>query len=66
MGLLSFIKDAGEKLFSKGNAQATMAQAQTDPASVEKVEGRQRRGRRHYPRLYRQPGTEGYRLDRHL
>jgi len=36
MGLLSFIKDAGEKVFSKGNAQATMAQAQADPASVEK------------------------------
>lgn len=36
MGLLSFIKEAGEKLFSRGNAQATMAQAQADPASVEK------------------------------
>jgi hypothetical protein len=36
MGLLSFIKEAGEKLFSKGNAQTAMAQAQADPASVEK------------------------------
>lgn len=37
MGLLSFIKEAGEKLFNKGNAQAAMAQAQADPASAEKV-----------------------------
>src|SRR5205823_14781262 len=36
MGLLSFIKDAGEKLFSKGNAQAAMAQAQANPADAEK------------------------------
>src|SRR5271170_3573464 len=36
MGLLSFIKEAGEKLFSRGNAQTTMAQAQADSASVEK------------------------------
>jgi len=37
MGLLSFIKEAGEKLFSKGNTQAAMAQAQADPASAEKA-----------------------------
>ena len=37
MGLLSFIKEAGEKLFSRGNAQATMAQAQANPADVEKA-----------------------------
>jgi nucleoid-associated protein YgaU len=36
MGLLSFIKEAGEKLFSNGTAQTAMAQAQADPASVEK------------------------------
>ncbi len=36
MSLLSFIKEAGEKLFSKGTAQAAMAQAQADPADVEK------------------------------
>jgi nucleoid-associated protein YgaU len=36
MGLLSFIKEAGEKLFSKGNAQAAMAQAQANPADAEK------------------------------
>ena len=36
MSLLSFIKDAGEKLFSKGNAQAAMAQAQANPADVAK------------------------------
>ena len=37
MGMLSFIKEAGEKLFSKGNAQAAMAQAQANPAIVEKA-----------------------------
>ena len=37
MGLLSFIKEAGEKLFSKGNAQAAMTQAQANPADVEKA-----------------------------
>ena len=36
MGLLTFIKEAGEKLFSKGNAQAAMTQAQADPANAEK------------------------------
>jgi nucleoid-associated protein YgaU len=37
MGLLSFMKDAGEKLFGRGQAQAAMTQAQADPASVEKA-----------------------------
>jgi len=37
MGLLSFIKEAGEKLFSKGSAQAAMTQAQADPANAEKA-----------------------------
>lgn len=37
MGLLSFIKEAGEKLFGKGQAQAAMTAAQADPASEEKV-----------------------------
>ena len=37
MGLLSFIKEAGEKLFSKGSAQGAMAAAQADPSSAEKV-----------------------------
>jgi nucleoid-associated protein YgaU len=36
VGLLSFIKEAGEKLFSKGTAQAAMAQAQANPADEEK------------------------------
>jgi nucleoid-associated protein YgaU len=36
MGLLTFIKEAGEKLFGKGSAQAAMTQAQADPANVEK------------------------------
>ena len=37
MGMLSFFKDAGEKLFGKGPAQAALAQVQADPASVEKA-----------------------------
>jgi nucleoid-associated protein YgaU len=37
MSLLSFIKEAGEKLFGKGSAQTTLAQAQADPASAEKT-----------------------------
>ena len=37
MGLLSFIKEAGEKLFGKGQAQATMSAAQADPSSAEKL-----------------------------
>ena len=32
MGLLSFMKDAGEKLFGKGTAQAAQQAAQADPA----------------------------------
>lgn len=36
MGLLSFFKDAGEKLFGKGQAQAAQQAAASDPASVEK------------------------------
>jgi nucleoid-associated protein YgaU len=36
MGLLSFIKEAGEKLFGKGPAQAAMTAAQADPSSDEK------------------------------
>lgn len=37
MGLLSFIKEAGEKLFSKGSTQAAMTAAQADPSSEEKA-----------------------------
>lgn len=37
MGLLSFIKEAGEKLFGKGAAQTAMTAAQADPASQDKV-----------------------------
>jgi nucleoid-associated protein YgaU len=36
MGLLSFIKDAGEKLFGKGQAQAAQQAASADP-SPEKI-----------------------------
>jgi len=37
MGLLNFIKEAGEKLFGKGQTQAAMAAAQADPSSAEKA-----------------------------
>jgi nucleoid-associated protein YgaU len=37
MGLLSFIREAGEKLFSKGQAQTAMTAAKADPSSVEKT-----------------------------
>ena len=33
MGLIDFVKDAGEKLFGRGQAQAAMAEAKSDPAS---------------------------------
>ncbi|HUH92857.1 MAG TPA: peptidoglycan-binding protein LysM [Casimicrobiaceae bacterium] len=36
MGMLSFIKEAGEKLFGKGKTQETIAAAQADPSSEEK------------------------------
>src|SRR5512140_1085267 len=31
MGLIDFVKDAGEKLFGRGQAQATMAEAKANP-----------------------------------
>ena len=37
MGLLAFVKEAGEKLFHRGAAQAAMAQAQADTANAEKA-----------------------------
>jgi hypothetical protein len=37
MGLLSFIKDAGEKLLGRGQAQAAITAAQGDPTSAEKA-----------------------------
>jgi nucleoid-associated protein YgaU len=37
MGLLSFIKDAGEKLFGKGQAQTAITAAQGDPTSADKA-----------------------------
>ncbi len=36
MGMLSFIKEAGEKLFGKGKAQEAMTAAQADPSSADK------------------------------
>ena len=37
MSLLSFIKDAGEKLFGRGTAQAAMNEVKADPANEAKV-----------------------------
>ena len=37
MGLIDFVKDAGEKLFGRGSAQAAMAEAKADPASAAKA-----------------------------
>ena len=37
MSLLSFIKEAGEKLFGKGAAQSAIAAAQADPSSADKA-----------------------------
>ncbi|CAG0959225.1 Potassium binding protein Kbp [Burkholderiales bacterium] len=37
MGLIDFMKEAGEKLFGRGSAQAAMAAAKADPASDAKV-----------------------------
>jgi len=37
MGLIDFVKDAGEKLFGRGKAQASMQEAQKDPGNAEKI-----------------------------
>ena len=37
MGLIDFVKSAGEKLFGKGQAQAAMTAAAAEPASEEKA-----------------------------
>jgi hypothetical protein len=36
MGMIDFVKEAGEKLFGRGKAQAAMAEAKTDPANEAK------------------------------
>ena len=37
MSLISFIKEAGEKLFGRGQAQASMTEAKADPGNAAKV-----------------------------
>ena len=37
MGLMDFVKDAGEKLFGRGKAQAAMADVEGDPGNDAKV-----------------------------
>ena len=37
MGLIDFVKEAGEKLFGKGTAQAAMAEVKADPANDAKI-----------------------------
>jgi nucleoid-associated protein YgaU len=38
MGLMDFVKDAGEKLFGRGEAQAAVKEAAADPSSQAKVQ----------------------------
>ena len=38
MGLIDFVKDAGEKLFGRGQAQAAAKEAAAEPSSQEKVQ----------------------------
>ena len=38
MGLIDFVKDAGEKLFGRGQARAAMAEAKTDPDNAAKLQ----------------------------
>jgi len=37
MGMIDFVKEAGEKLFGRGHAQAAMAEVKTDPANEAKI-----------------------------
>lgn len=37
MSLLSFVKEAGEKLFGRGQAQAAMTEVKSDPANEAKI-----------------------------
>lgn len=37
MGLIDFVRDAGEKLFGRGKAQAAMTELKADPANEAKV-----------------------------
>jgi nucleoid-associated protein YgaU len=37
MAMIDFVKEAGEKLFGRGRAQAAMAEAKTDPANEAKI-----------------------------
>lgn len=37
MGLIDFVRDAGEKLFGRGKAQAAMTEVKADPANEAKI-----------------------------
>ena len=37
MGLIDFVKDAGEKLFGRGKAQAAMTEVKAEPANEAKI-----------------------------
>ena len=37
MGMIDFVKEAGEKLFGRGKAQTAMAEAKSDPANDAKI-----------------------------
>jgi len=38
MGLIDFVKDAGEKLFGRGQAQAAAKEAAAEPSNAAKVQ----------------------------
>ncbi|HKU87860.1 MAG TPA: peptidoglycan-binding protein LysM, partial [Casimicrobiaceae bacterium] len=38
MGLIDFVKDAGEKLFGRGQAQAAVKEAAAEPSNQAKVQ----------------------------
>src|SRR6516165_9127953 len=38
MGLIDFVKEAGEKLFGKGQAQTAMAEVKADPDNAAKIQ----------------------------
>ena len=51
MGLIDFVKDAGEKLFGHGQAQAAAKEAAAAPARCSQASGGQFGGRRRDPRV---------------
>ena len=42
MGLIDFVKDAGEKLFGRGQAQAAAREAEAEPSNAAKAQAANR------------------------